>query len=496
MKTSKALPFFGLALTVLLNFQSSAQVQTLINREMNGEDWYSSSLNLKKQGILMYGWDDKTTFSMKALDTALKDYSSWTLSTEKSASLADIAYNESAGQILILMKESKTSYGLTTIDIATKKKKTSSLEIPKGTQIRQTMYVTGEEIWLVGYTKKEYFMYRTKISSPRLSPLATGISALKYTIADVTILNDDEVSIGYFYGSKKAREFDVTVLNSKGKAVEKTLLGSLTPEDRQLIIDASVTRLADGDYALTGTYNKKGKGAGNGVYFARYKDGKVKYFSNFDYSDFSHFFDHLTTKSKEKLEAKIEKKKNKGKEVTISHLSVMHRAQVTDDGLIFVGEYYEPTYRTEYYYTTGANGQQIRQSRRVFDGYLYTNAMAIGIDNNGKKLFDLNIPLYAGYKPMYVKKFLRLAMEGNTLKIIHTSGRFIFASEIANKKIVNHKYEVVNEIPKTEKAKYDVSNAIYWYGPYFFIMEKQITKEKGLGGKKSAKFFTMKVELK
>lgn len=467
-----------------------AQVETVVTREFEAEDWLSSSLNLKTDGVLIYGWEDRTTFVMKALDTQLNDYSKWSMSTNKGTTLADIDYSSENSEIYILMRESKRSYSFTTIDLQTKRKKTSTLEIPKGTSIRNTMYLVGEEVWLVGFTKKEYFMYHFKASSPRLTPLNTGISEEKFTIEQVNVLENDEVSIGYFYGPKKAREFDVTVLNSKGKTVQKSLLSSVDASQRKLIIDASVTRLGDADYAITGTYNKKGKGIGNGVYFARFEDNKVGYLSNFDYSDFEHFFDYLSDKQRDKINSKIDKKKDKGKEVTVSHLSVSHKTQVSQDGLVFVSEFYHPTYRYE---TTYVNGKPT--TTRVFDGYQYTHAIAVGIDNNGTKLYDLHIPMHVYTKPYYVTRFLRLNNDTLRLTILHTAGRRIYSSEISGSDITNNEYEVINEIKEGEKEKWSASNGMYWYKNYFFIMETQKTKEKGLVGKKKIKFYATKVEV-
>lgn len=481
-------------LFLLISFPASAQVQNIANRQFEAENWLDASLNLKQDGVLIYGWQDRTTFVMKVLDTALEDYAKWQISTSKATTLADIDYYEEDRLILILMKDGKKSYTFTTYDLETKKKKSTTFEIPSKTQLRHTMYVVGEEVWLVAYTKKEYFMFKLKISSPKLSPLNPGITAEKFTINEVIPMDNQEVAITYFYGPKKKREFDVIVLSEKGKTIERSLLSSLDAAERQLIIDASVTRLGDGDYALTGTYNKKGKGMGNGIYFARFKDKKVGYLSNFDYSDFEHFYDYLSDKRKEKVTSKIEKKKGKGKDVTINTLSVSHKALVSSEGLVFVAEYYYPTYRTETVTTTTASGTTTT-TRRVFDGYQYTHAMAIGIDDNGKKIYDLHIPLHTNYKPMVVKKFLRMSSDTMNQYFLHTSGRYVYSSVITDNNITNNEYEVLNKIPEGEKEKWSVSNGMYWYGPYFFIMETKKTKEKGLGGARKVTFYCSKVEV-
>ncbi|MBS3913222.1 MAG: hypothetical protein KG003_01895 [Bacteroidetes bacterium] len=472
----------------------SAQATVVASREFDADDFLKGSLNMNEAGIMMYGWEEKGTFACKALDKNLDNYASWTISTEKRATLADITYSQKTGQAIALIQTGKSTYLFVAMDVKTKKKKTTELLVPKGTGLREILYAVGDQIWFVGYNKKSFFLYTCDIASPKLVPLDPGISGEKFNILNLDIMDNDEVAVVYSFGPKKLRELDVLVLDAEGKTLVPRLMESASIEERNLAINASVTRLGKGDYALTGNYNKKGKSDANGVYFARYSDGKIGYLSNFDYSDFDHFYDHLSAKEREKREAKIEKKKSKGKDVTLTALSIMHKTISTKTGLVFIAEYYYPTYYTVTT-TSYSGGKATTTTRTEFDGYQYTHALIVGIDKNGKKVYDLNFPIRPQYKPFVPVRFLRTYSDSDIVHMVYTSGRRIYSARVEDNKLENKYFDMLNKLGQNEKDKGSASSSIYWYDNYFFILEIEKTKEKGLGGKRTTKRFAFKVEV-
>lgn len=484
----KTIGFF--ALITLLFSGAFAQVTTLESRKFDADDFLDHSLSLGHKGIVMYGWEDNTNLAIKQLDTNLENKNTWKITTEKRTTLHGAIYAEDLGVIVVMMKQSRTEYVMHTIEVDSKKKKATTLSVPKGTWL-SNMVLNKDVIWFVASTKKTKFLFKCPIKSPRLTPVNLQFGQEKELISTLGVIDNKELFVGFDYGPKKHREFDIAILNSDGKIKIKSLLGSLESTDRQLFIDGNVTALGEDDYAITGLYNKKRRGIGNGVYFARFSDGKTRYMSKFDYSDFEHFYDYLSDKRREKIEGKIAKKKDKGKEVTINSMSIMHRAILTENGLVFIGEYYYPTYRTETYYVNGK-----MQTRTVFDGYQYTHGMAIGISNDGTKLFDHHIPMLVPYKPMVAQRFLRVVEDSTGIKILHTSGRAVFSSVIMNGDIGNNEWAVITDIPENQKEKWSASVGIYWYENHFFILEQQKIKEKGkILAKKKIENYAIKISV-
>lgn len=472
---------------------SYGQVTTIATKKFSADDFLTGSLSLGKRGVIMFGREDNTTLAMKYLDSQLETKSTWKFDVEKRSTLIDIKYSEETGTIMAFMHVSKTEYALHTIEVDTKKKKSTPLEVPKGTEL-SNMVLMGDMIWFIASAKKQSFLFKCPIKSPRLTPVEPQVGQEKPNLTSLQTLDRSELALGYFYGPKKDREFDIAILDKNGKVTIKGLMESLSSEDKQLFIDGSVTNLDNGDYAITGVYNKKGRGVGNGVYFSRYSNGKIGYLSKFDYSDFEHFYDHLSDKKREKIEAKIAKKKDKGKDVTINYQSIMHKARIVNNGLVFIGEYYYPTYRTEYR-TTYVNGKPVTTTYTVFDGYQYTHAMAIGISNEGAKLYDLNIPLHIFSKPFVPVRFLKIMSDSNSITTIHTSGRAVFSSVIRDNEIGFNEYAVVTDIPETQKEKWSASTGIWWYDNYFFILEIQKVKEKGTIAKNETQHYAIKIQV-
>lgn len=485
--------FLAIATTFLLVLNTIAQVKTVAFKEFDGEEFLSNSISLGKEGVVMFGWQEKTMFALKHLDTNLQQKKQWTISTDKRTTKTDIEWHEEKGMLLILFNLGKNKYRLVNVDPDNAKYKSFEFEFPKKTYLLSGMRIVGDEIWFNTRAKGGYFIYRVGIKSGKLSVLdpAFGEDKSKPVITGLTVLTNNEVSIIHTYGSKKKRQLDVKIVDEKGKSVIGSLLASVGEEKRNSLLDATVTRIGKSDYAITGTFrkNSKKKIFGNGVYFARYTDNSCKYLSYFDYSDFEHFFDYQGEKRTEKMEQRIEKKKSKGKDVTINTLSVEHSAKILSGGLVFVAEYFYPTYRYETQ-TTMVNGRMQTTQRRVFDGYQYTHAMAIGINNEGEKLWDQHIPLFAPYKPFSPVRFLKIISDSaKSITALHTTGRAVHSSVIRNGEITNNKWAVTHTIPEGQREKWTSSASMWWYGKTFFILETQKTKEKGLLGKRQIKYY-------
>lgn len=479
---------------VLFTTQLAAQVKTVVFKEFESDEFLSSSKSLGKEGVALYGWDDKTTFVIRQLDTNLEQKNIWKITTEKSTRQTGMAWQEDKKRILVWFSvKGFFKYRLVVIDADKTKFKSLEVEFPSKTYPVSGMIPVNDEIWFNTRAKGGYFIYRLNITSGKFAVLdpAFGEAKPKAVISSLSVLSNNEVAIIHSYGPKKKRETDVKVVDAKGKAIVNSLLASVDAEKRNSILDATVTRLGEKDYALTGTYrkNSKKKVMGNGVYFARYSNQKVNYLSFFDYSDFEHFFDYRGEKASEKIEAKIEKKKSKGKDVTVNTLSISHAALPTADGLVFIAEYFYPTYRYEYT-TQVVNGQTRQVRERVFDGFDYSHGMALGISSSGEKLWDQYIPLHNSYKPMVPVKFLKTFSDSsNTVTVLHTTGKYVFSSVLKNGTVNNNKWAVLHTIEEGQKEKWTNSASMWWYGKTFFVLEKQKTKEKGLLGKRTIKYY-------
>ncbi|MCB0739101.1 MAG: hypothetical protein KDC92_16445, partial [Bacteroidetes bacterium] len=176
------------------------------------------------------------------------------------------------------------------------------------------------------------------------------------------------------------------------------------------------------------------------------------------------------------------KKEKKGKELVFSYRIAMHGIIKVDDGYMFLGEAYYPTYRTETYTTTSTvNGvtTTTTNTRQVFDGYQYTHAILSKFNEDGKLIWDQIFEMWPSYKPFVVKHFISIAERNqNSLKLVFASrSRITSKSFDFNGTIIQEsESEEIETNFENDKTKSSFSNIDYWYDNFFIAYGEQKIK--------------------
>jgi len=247
----------------------------------------------------------------------------------------------------------------------------------------------------------------------------------------------------------------------------------------------SSQKLSDTEYVYTGTYAQKSSRSANGLYLAKAKNDKIDFIKFYNFTDLDDFLSYLSERREKKIEKKKERKAEKGKELLINYNIAAHNIRELDDGYMFVGEAFYPTYRTETTttWTTNANGVRTpqTQTRRVFTGYQYTHAVIAKFGLDGELLWDRTFDLWQASKPYYIKRFIRIAdFDEDEIKLVFSSN-----SRVVSKSF-NFDGELVNDQESDEietgldgdKTRWSSSNLTYWYDDYFLAYGKQKIKNK------------------
>jgi hypothetical protein len=291
-------------------------------------------------------------------------------------------------------------------------------------------------------------------------------------------------------------------LDETGKKMSQFNLSKVAGDKN--ITSISGTRTKSGSYVYTGTYSNSSSYSAQGLFFAESVDGSMKYIHFYNFLDLDDFLSYLPEKKQKKIEKKQKKKESHGKELSYSFNIADHDIIEKEDGYIFVGESYYPTYRTETYttYTTDANGvsHAVTRTRQVFDGYQYTHAVVAKFDKEGKMVWDKTFSLWASYKPFYVKRFIQIAENDNkSLNLVYATGGYISSKSFNPNTGVVLKSETTDRIEtvfKGDEVKRSFTNIDYWYGKYFLAhgTQKIKNKENDKVNRKRKVFFFSKVK--
>jgi hypothetical protein len=181
----------------------------------------------------------------------------------------------------------------------------------------------------------------------------------------------------------------------------------------------------------------------------------------------------------------------KGDKETAINLKVhFGHPMIYNDEVILAGEVYYADYHTEIITTTTKNqqGQVLSRkvdTRRIFDGYVFTNILFAAFDMSGKMLWSNSLP-YTRPRAFSIYDRIRTVLQDDgSVMVVYNDGVNI-KNAIVNKdnviqgtRAVSIGGSITGDKVK-EAADFDV---VYWYDDFYLASGLQKIKNKELKGK-------------
>ncbi len=384
-----------------------------------------------------------------------------------------------------LFKDKLGNFSIVTIEAATLAETIVEGQVPKKSRITEMAILGDYAIFKASIKRSPHlFTVNWKTGKTQTIPIIIkGLVPQKTSLFDLQILPESREIFAYIYASVGRRKSDIYVirLNENG---EKEGIFNLTKDIDHNIVAISASKLSEDVYAFTGTYSSKSTSMAEGLFFCQADGENIDFIEFHNFLDLENFLTYLPQKRKDKLEKKKIRKEEKGKELKISYQIAAHEVIKIDDGFLFLGEAYYPTYRTE---TTTSrrmiNGvsQTVTSSRQVFDGYQYTHAILGRFSDEGDLLWDETFELWSARKPYHVKRFISIQEQNpNSIKLAFASRNRIYTREIdfTGAVIQDDESDPIELTYEGDKMRRSYSDIDYWYGHYFLAYGRQKIKNK------------------
>ena len=181
--------------------------------------------------------------------------------------------------------------------------------------------------------------------------------------------------------------------SAQGDLRRTAVIGS--GKDRNLIFAQSIKSGQD-SLLIAGIYGGRLEYS-NGIFTAALNpDGKytLRYYS---YGDLRNFFSYMRPARQQRVTARIERRKLKGKNTPFRYRMLIHQLRKNPEGFSLLGESFYPSYRS----TNNGFGSSVNtglysfirpfyanQRDVTFDGFRYTHAVVLGIDKYGAVTWD------------------------------------------------------------------------------------------------------------
>jgi len=327
-------------------------------------------------------------------------------------------------------------------------------------------------------SKKASFVTLDPISGAQNMTMMPGVNRKRILESFVRDDSGKSVTVLYRDGTNmKISTLFLTIMDQNGNL---SLPIELDRDERYSIIDGTISWLNDKEFILSGTYGTKNSSYASGMYVSKWSNFQQQFITYHSFADFEKFFDYLPAKQQARVEKKAARKKNQGKENYVKSLVTIHPAVSLEKGYAVVGEVFHATYRTEYY-TTYVNGKPVIQTRQVFDGYQYTHAVVMGIDQNGSLMYDHCFPMWLNEKPYVPRRNLRITLENAEMEMVLCTGSTIVATTVNGPEIDTREVGSIGttEVEGDAKVTTYGSGSQYWYDNYYVIYFFQRIKNKG-----------------
>lgn len=292
--------------------------------------------------------------------------------------------------------------------------------------------------------------------------------------------------------SKRDYFLYVRNLNSDDKS-EKELF--LDPKSDKVLINAKGTAMSSNEKLFFGTYTlgydskrffeklgvTQGGGAtenysANGFYISKFVNSRQEFIKYYPFSKFNSLFP----------ESDSRKEKNTGFNM------IIHDVIQKDSDYIMIGDCYYPIYRTETYYNPGTGRWE---TRRVFVGWAFSNALVAAFDQDGRMLWNHVFEIWSPVSMDLSPKVKIMSNSGSEdIVMAYSDGKFIKSKVIQGDQIIEGQEKIPIETDYKSDRVVDYSGDIqYWYNNYFIAYGYQRIKNTKDSKKRRQVFYFNKI---
>ncbi|WP_245581685.1 hypothetical protein [Rudanella lutea] len=273
------------------------------------------------------------------------------------------------------------------------------------------------------------------------------------------------------HSQKRGCQFSVRSYGYDTKPIRTLEFGG----DEHNLISGKLLTVNDDELLLIGNYSADCTPYSQGIYVTRIRHDesgpadadRIQYI---EFSALQNFFKYLKPKQQQKMQARIDRRKQENRETKFRYRLLVHDPILTHDGLLLVAEVFFPQYRGNalpYAISTPRVGPSAVD--RYFDSYRYTHAIVCGFDRQGNLLWDNCLPIPDMESNELVERVQVSQVEDKLVLAYPNKGEINLEVMQGNRTIrerENFSLKVgANERQKITDSEHE--NLAAWYGHYF-----------------------------
>ncbi len=277
-----------------------------------------------------------------------------------------------------------------------------------------------------------------------------------------------QVSNVLIYNQEKNRgKLSLRSFDYSGKQINNVILES--PKEKGLVT-GRLTSLNNKEQLIMGYYTYKNLPYSQGLFMAKLNGDSQEYIKYFQFTDFKNFFTFMKPRRQERIREKIEKKREKGKELMLYYRLLLHDIIETPTQYILVAEAFYPQYNSGYgnYGTYNMGAYSRMYGDRVFDGYRYTHAVLCGFDKQGNLLWDNSFEIQ-DVVTYSLQEVVQVSIDEDKIILAYPEDGEIHTKVIQGNNVVKEKekFKIATSFEEDKVIHSDDVSIDQWYSKYF-----------------------------
>lgn len=282
----------------------------------------------------------------------------------------------------------------------------------------------------------------------------------------------------------------------KNYSPEGSLIGNnaLETNGQFHLLFGNISRTISLNPIIAGVYGNRNSEYSRGVFVAtnEIKNQSINYYN---FSDLSNFFKYLPSKKENRIKERIQRKKIKGKKIRLQYRFLLHELVPFNNYYVLLGEAFYPKYK-KIDSGQGISGY-LSGNNNVFDGYQYTHAVVLGIDKNGKLLWDNSFEIN-DIKTFTLDQYVKMHLTKDQISLIYLFDNKIRTKIIKENTVIEGKttIEFINKVGELDQSNpgEEINRLEYWYKDFFLTYgTKGVLRHTRSGAKRSEAFFVNKI---
>lgn len=460
------------------------------------------TIPLGPKGVLLVSQIAKNSFNLAKFSADLER--DWSVNGNVEDNLEFVRSSFDGESVYLLFSRARTDfYQVVKVSVGPGFVETFFLSAVERFQITDFQTVN-YSVFMAGTVRDEPLLLYTNLATKK-SKILPGVTQANTVIQSVELDTTHQV-MNVIYAARKGREVKLIAktFDQDGQPVGQVLV---EPEPDYSLLNGRLFMMNDSTKLLIGTYGFRnmqasGNSSSQGLFLSKVVYDQVEFTQYHSFTNFQNFFNFMSERERERMQRRIERKKEDGSDVKLNYRVLVHDIIPQNGNYLVSGEVFYPEYRNNnmgmgpwgmnsfwgggmggfnnfgfspfglynpYFFNPFFGGNRFNNNGQVFNGFVYTHAIVAGFTPKGELIWDNSLP-FDNVRSMELKEKMKVKLNAdNTVAMFYSNKGAIKAQVFDQNKVVANlnPIAIATEESGEKIRQTSTDEVVFWYDNYY-----------------------------